>query len=112
MSGINANPNLLYIRRHQFLTMDGTSDTVTLSADTKIVTLYATAAAWVAFGADPTAAAVNEKTVGAGGSFYVPATTFMDVALPVSGTPAAPVKIAAIQGGSGGNLHVYERSES
>lgn len=111
-AGISGNPNLLIIRRHHFVTMDGTSDqTIALAPGTKYVTLYATAAAWVAFGTDPTAAAVNEKTAGAANAFYLPATTFLDVALPVDGTVAAPIKVAAIQGGSGGNLHVYERSE-
>ena len=112
MAGYYGNQNLLFIRRHHFVTMDGTSDqTVVLDSKTKYVTLYATAAAWVAFGANPTAAAVNEKVAGAPGAFFLPATTMMDIALPVTGTDETPIKVAAIQGGSGGNLHVYERSE-
>lgn len=112
MSGVNGNDNLLYIRRHHFLTFDGTSDqTIALLPQTRVVTLYATAACWVAFGTSPTAAAVNEKTAGADNAFYLPANMEKDVPLSVDGTPAAPIKIAAIQAVGGGNLHVYERSE-
>lgn len=112
MAGVSGNQNLLFIRRHHFLTMDGSSDqALALLPATRTVTLYATAAAWVAFGTNPTAAAVNEKTAGADNSFYLPASVFIDIPVPLMGTPAAPIKIAAIQGGSGGNLHVYERSE-
>lgn len=113
MAGQSGNSNLLFIRRNHFVTFDGTSkQTIAVDAKCRAVSLYATAACWVAFGTDPTAAAVNQQTAAAANTFFVPATTWLDIALPVDGTVAAPIKIAAIQSSGGGNLYVYERSET
>lgn len=101
---------IAYAAKSQYLTVDGTSDNVTLPGKTRAVTLLATSACWINIGepgATPTAAAPGaEKTVISG--FYLPADLPTDVVVP-EGTDEKPVKIAAIQATAGGTLYVTYR---
>jgi len=109
MSQVAGNDNLAYAKGSQFLTVDGTSDTLTIPAGVYAVDLYAAAACWVtvgAPGATPTAAAGSEKTTTT--SFYLPATLEKTIAIPI-GDDTNQVKIAAIQDSAGGNLYVTYR---
>jgi hypothetical protein len=109
MSGVYGNPNLAYVQGCQYLTFDGTSDlTAALLPVTQAVTLYATADCWVQIAPAPVAAAPGgEKT--RVHSFFLPANTFVDVAVPYS-DEAHPQIVAAIQATAGGNLYIYERT--
>ena len=109
-----SNQNVPFIRHHQYVTTGAASNpSAELGTGTKMVTLYATAAAWVLIG-NPgvgTPVAVKDgaqKTVSA--SFYLPATTFMSTAVP-RGTDAARVKVAAIQDSGAGSVHIYEHED-
>lgn len=111
MPGTYGNDNLARVVSSQYLSVDGSSDTITLPVGTQAVTLKATAAMWVTIGQpgeDPTAAAPGaEKTVVAR-TFYLGADSEIDVPVPMS-TDAELVKIAAIQDSAGGTLYVYHR---
>lgn len=109
MSGAYSNNNLLYGRKCQFVTFDGTADaSVALDKTTEAVTLYATAACWVLVGTAPTAAKPSAEKVRVD-SLYLPASVPFDYAVP-KGTDAAPMKVSVIQDSSGGNCYIYERS--
>lgn len=100
------NQNIPSCDRCQYLTVDGTSDSVTLSGKAKAVTIRSTVAVWVKIGrgAQTAAAPGAEKT--AITSFYLPAN--VDRSLAVSGSDQTPVVVAAIQDASGGTLYVLE----
>lgn len=100
------NDNLLQKNQGQFLTVDGTSDTVTLNKNTYAVELYAAQNCWVTWGTAPTAVKPGaEKTTG--DSFYLPASTTRIYPVPY-GTDTAPIKLAAIQDSASGSLFVNE----
>jgi len=93
------------VKSAQYLTVDGTSDTVTLPVGTKAVKLYAIADCWITFGAAPVAVKPGlEKTESK--AFFLPAATLTNPIPVPYGTDAAPTKVAAIQDASGGALHV------
>jgi hypothetical protein len=95
---------LFFVKSSQYLTVDGTSDTVTLPTGTIAVRLHALSNCWVAFGTAPTAVKPGaEKTVT--GSFYLPLGTPIILAVPM-GTDEAPMKVAAIQDTASAALHV------
>ena len=110
MSGYYGNSNLALVSGSQFLTVDGTSDTVTLPQGTNAVGFFATAACWVMIGnpgETPVAAAPGaEKTV-VTKEFYVPAQTFVPEQQISGATDERPIKVAAIQASAGGRLYVY-----
>ena len=111
MAGSYGNENLMFISKCIFITTDGTSDPgVTLDKETKAISIYATADAWVNIGAGtPVAAAPSEK-VNSNGSFFVPAGWGPDVPVPV-GTDATPILVAAIQATAAGNVYIYQRKD-
>lgn len=109
MSGTYGNENLMFIRNCSFITVDGTSDSITLDRNTKAVSLYAIADCWVEVGKGPVAVAPTEKAQ-SGGSFFVPAGWGPDIPVP-AGTDSQPIKVAAIQDSAGGNLYIYERQD-
>lgn len=101
------NDNIASYDQHQYLTYDGTSDSTTLDGKAKAITLYATTACWVKVGRGAQTAVKDSAEKTKGGTFYVPATTFIS-GIRVSGSDEAPVYVAAVQDASGGNLHIYE----
>lgn len=105
------NDNLLFVRGYQFITTGGTSEQITLDKNTTALTLYAeTEGVYVNIGLNPTAAAPGaEKTETE--SFLVHADSYFDVAVPV-GSDSTPQKLAAIQSGTGGTLHIYQRRDT
>jgi hypothetical protein len=110
MSGFYGNDNLALVSGCQFLTVDGTSDTVTLPPGTNAVGFFATSACWVMIGdpgLTPVAAAPGaEKTV-VSKTFFVPAETFVAEQQISGDTDEKPIKVAAIQATAGGTLYVY-----
>jgi hypothetical protein len=110
MSGAYGNENLMFIRNCSFITVDGTSQTITLNKDTKAVSLYAIADCWVEIGKVPVAA-VPAELAQSNGTFFVPAGWGPDIPVP-AGTDVGPIKLAAIQATAGGNLYVYERQDN
>jgi len=106
--GVYGNENLLFIRKCQYVTCGAASDqSATFDANTEAVTLYADADCWCRIGTNPTAAAPGaEKTEVE--AFFIPASAFLDVALPRA-TDSAPLRLAAIQDSAGGNVYIYER---
>jgi hypothetical protein len=111
MPGSHGNDNLYRPSACQYLTVDGTSDNVTLGVNTQAVSLYSTEDCWVRVGIPgetPTAAAPGAEKTRVFNSFFLPATTVMDIPVPTA-SDSAQVKIAAIQDSAGGTLHVTER---
>jgi hypothetical protein len=107
MSGVLGNDNLAWDKGSQFLTIDGTSDTISCPTDTQAVSLFSDVACWVTFGSVPVAAAPGaEKTQAT--SFYLPASVLVDYPIP-QGTDAVPTKVAAIQADGAGTLYVNFR---
>ena len=107
MSGVLGNHNLAWAKGSQFLTIDGTSDTITCPTDTQAVSLFSDVACWVTFGRAPVAAAPSaEKTQST--SFYLPANLLVDVPIPC-GTDAVPTLVAGIQAVGAGTLYVNFR---
>lgn len=110
MSGTYGNMNLMFIDSSSFITTDGTSDTFTLDPDTKAISLYAVADAWVKVSVGtPVAAATTEK-VKSNGSFFVPAGWGPDIPVP-AGSDKNPMVVAAIQSTAAGNLYIYQRKD-
>lgn len=113
MSGAHGNDNLFYATATQYLTVDGTSDNVTVGVGTKAVSLFATAACWVKIGTPgetPVAAAPGAEKTRSQRTIYLPAETSKDIPIPV-GAADAPVKIAAIQATATGTLYIEERND-
>lgn len=108
--GTFGNDNLMHISRCSFITTDGTSDPgLTLHKDTKAISVYATAAAWVLVGpGTPVAVPATEKVWS--DSLFIPATGWIDVPVP-AGTDLKPMKVAAIQNSGAGNVYIYERKD-
>lgn len=110
MPGTHGNDNLAFARKNQFLTIDGSSDTVTLPVGLQAVTLFSDVACWINIGDPgkaPVAAAPGaEKTEAAG--FFLPATTVLDVPVPATKDDAL-LKIAGIQADGAGTLYVTYR---
>lgn len=111
MSGVHGNDNLAWLRGCQFLTIDGTSDSVTLPENIQAVEIYSDVVCWVQIsrpGESPTVAAPGaEKTEIEG--FFLPATTVYPVPVP-DGNAANPIKVTAIQAAGAGTLYVNYRS--
>jgi len=109
MSGKYGNANLAIPRKVQYLSVDATSDTVTLSAGTRAVRFQASSAMWIVIsnpGETPTAAAPGaEKTLVDG--FWMDSGDVADYAVPVS-TDSSQGQIAAIQDTASGTLTVTE----
>lgn len=113
MPGAYNNPNLYHAAATQYLTVDGTSDTVTLGVGTRAVSLFATSACWVRIGIKgetPTAAAPGAEKTRVDRLIYLPAESVIDYPVPV-GDEAGKVKIAAIQATAGGTLYITERND-
>ena len=101
------NPNVVRYNACQYLTVDGTSDSVTLNAKCRAITVYSTAACWLLTG-NGTVTAVKpgaEKTTGA--TIFIPGATFVS-GIEVGGNDTTPPVVAAIQDSAGGSLYVYE----
>lgn len=102
------NPNIASYNRAQYLTVDGSSDSVTLDPRCRAFSVYATSACWVKFGrGSQTAAAPGAEKTAVTGSFFVPASTLIS-AVAIEGTTNDVPTVAAIQDSAGGTLHVYE----
>ena len=107
--GSYGNDNLMFVSRCSFITTDGTSDAgLTLHKDTKAVTFYSTADAWVLIAAVPVAVPATEKVWS--DSTFLPAGVMVDYPVP-AGTDLKPMKVAAIQDSAAGNVYVYERKD-
>lgn len=100
------NDNVVSYDRCQYLTVDGTSDSVTLSGNAKAITVRATVAVWVKVGRGTQTAVKPSGEKTAGETFYLPANT--DRVLRVSGNDESPCIVAAIQDTTGGALYVTE----
>lgn len=114
MSGVYGNENLAFVSGGQFLTIDGTSDTVEIPAGVDAVDLYSTTDCWVVIGepgATPTAVVPSaEKTTGA--SFFLPSVVEKSGVPVPRGSAASRPKIAAIQSTAGGTLYITYRKFS
>jgi hypothetical protein len=105
---MNVFETIFQVKSSQFLTVDGTSDTVTLAPGTQAVYLYAIAACWVTSGFGTVTAVKPGAEKTSSKAFYVPAATLIGpVKVPV-GTDASLTKVAAIQDSTGGALHITE----
>jgi hypothetical protein len=111
MSGIYGNDNLAFVGGGQYLTVDGTSDNITLPVNVDAVDLYSTTDVWVLIGdpgETPVAAAPGaEKT--SVRSFFLPSGVEKSGVPVPRGSAASLVKIAAIQSSAGGTLHATYR---
>lgn len=102
------NQSVASYNRAQYLTVDGNSDSVTLSPKCLAFSVYATAACWIKFGpGSQTAAAPGAEKTAVTNSIFVPASTVIS-AIRIQGTDDALPTVAAIQDSGGGTLHVYE----
>jgi hypothetical protein len=111
MSGAYGNENLAFVGGGQYLTVDGTSDTITIPSGVEALDFYSDTDCWVFIGepgATPTAAAPGAEKTGITG-FFLPA--FLEKSgIPIPrGTDQNRPKIAAIQDTASGTLHVTYR---
>ena len=110
---VYGNEILAFGRQMQFLTVDGTSDTVELPAGLEAVDLTCDVAVYVNIGRPgetPVAAAPGAEKTEADGQYLLANQTY-SYPLPMS-TDAKKVKIAAIQVSSGGTLRINYRALS
>ena len=113
MSGVLGNANLARVAGFQYLTVDGTSDTVEIPAGVQFVDLIAANDCYVVPGRPgetPTAVVPSGEKTDADG-FYLPGGVVYSIAVNL-GTAEKPIKIAAIQVSTGGALYVNYRSMS
>ena len=100
------NYNLAAVGKSQYLTVDSSSDTLTMSSGIQGLLLYSTTDCWVSIGPAPTAAAPGaEKTAVV--SLFLPSSTIREFSVPKS-TDEAPLLVAAIRDTADGVLHVQE----
>ena len=110
MSGVYGNDSLAFVGGSQFLTIDGTSDSIVCPTDTQAVSLYSDVPCWVEFsqpGKTPTVAAPSAEKVGING-FFLPASVLADYPIP-QGTDANQTSVCAIQAAGAGTLYVTFR---
>ena len=107
--GAYDNDGLYFHNGYQYITTGATSQQgAALDKNTIAVTLLAeTQPCSVAIGPDPTAAVPSAEVVRIAGLSLVVGQP-ITVAVP-RGSDVAPIKVAAIQIGSAGTLHIYER---
>jgi hypothetical protein len=117
MAGNYGNENLAFITGCQYLTVDGTSDSITLPEGVHAVDLYSTEDAWVQIGergvTAPTVAAPGAEKTEIDGFFMAADVWYTGIPVPL-GNDAKKVPISAIQGPSAtaGTLYVNYRKFS
>lgn len=102
------SPNIASYNRSQYLTVDGNSDSVTLSVKALAFSVISTTACWIKYGPGAqTAAAPGAEKTAVLDSIYVPADTVIS-GIRIKGTDDALPTVAAIQASAGGTLYVME----
>ena len=101
------NYNLAQAGKSQFLTVDGTSDTLTMSSNIQGLWFYSTQDCWIKIGTGTVVAVKPSAQKVVTDSFFLPANTIKETNVPAS-TDEKPCVIAAIQDSASGNLHVME----
>ena len=101
------NYNLAAVGNSQHLTVDGSTDFLTMSSNVQGLLCYSTADCWVAVGTGTVTAVKPSGEKVSTGSFFLPAATVREFAVP-SSTDEKPVKVAAVQDSATGILHVQE----
>ena len=101
------NYNLAQAGKSQFLNVNGTSDTLTMSSNIQGLWFYSTQDCWINIGTGTVVAAKPAAEMLAVDSFFLPANTIKEVAVPAS-TDEKPCVVAATQDSAAGTLHVQE----
>jgi hypothetical protein len=114
MGGPYGNDNSPFVRQSQFVTFGAAADeSAAFKPTTQQISLFTTSLCWVKVGGrgeTPVATIPGaEKTVSE--SFPVPASTWVDVAVP-EGTDEKPITLSVIDDGTTGTLYILERSDS
>lgn len=105
------NPNVAGYDRVQYLTVDDSSDSVTLSPKCRAFSVFATSAMWVKHGRGAqTAAAPGAEKTAVDNLLFVPSGVYIS-AVKIGGDDTNAPVVAAIQSTAGGTLYVYEHFE-